>query len=283
MSDLENNFYQDGGHRDDFQPSSDKSNAFQQRSSRPRFNRNQRVGGYSSSAGQNRQGYRPRFNQNREDYQPNNRYNEEERGEQGFRPRYNRDNGYQPRSNNYNRQGSYNRQQGEYCPRYSQQGEGGYQPRQYNQDYGNEGQGNYQHRSSGYDRQNNGYVRQSNGYNRQGNSYDRQQRGGFNRSRQQRSSSGYDPHAKYSHKKRIEYKEKNIDPNEPIRLNKYLANAGICSRRDADKYIEAGVITVNGEVVTELGTKVLRTDTVLFHDAPVKIEHIFFSINPKAM
>ena len=273
MSDLENNFYQDGGHRDDFQPSSDKSNAFQQRSSRPRFNRNQRVGGYSSSAGQNRQGYRPRFNQNREDYQPNNRYNEEERGEQGFRPRYNRDNGYQPRSNNYNRQGSYNRQQGEYRPRYSQQGEGDYQPRQYNQNYGNEGQGNYQHRSSGYDRQNNGYARQSNGYNRQGNGYDRQQRGGFNRSRQQRSSNGYDPHAKYSHKKRIEYKEANIDPNEPIRLNKYLANAGICSRRDADKYIEAGVITVNGEIVTELGTKVLRTDTVLFHDAPVKIEH----------
>lgn len=70
----------------------------------------------------------------------------------------------------------------------------------------------------------------------------------------------------------MEYKEKNYDPNEPIRLNKYLANAGICSRRDADKYIEAGVITVNGQVVTELGTKVLRSDVVLFHDNTVKIE-----------
>lgn len=55
-------------------------------------------------------------------------------------------------------------------------------------------------------------------------------------------------------------------------MNKYLANAGICSRRDADKYIQAGVITVNGQVVTELGTKVLRSDVVLFHDDTVKIE-----------
>ena len=73
-------------------------------------------------------------------------------------------------------------------------------------------------------------------------------------------------------KKRIEYKEENYDPNEPIRLNKYLANAGICSRREADEYIQAGVITVNGEVITELGTKVVRTDEVKFHDQPVSIE-----------
>ena len=83
---------------------------------------------------------------------------------------------------------------------------------------------------------------------------------------------GYDPNAKYNLKKRREYKEENFDPNQPIRLNKYLSNAGICSRRDADKYIEAGVVTVNGEVVTELGRKVLRSDEVKFHDKPVKIE-----------
>ena len=82
----------------------------------------------------------------------------------------------------------------------------------------------------------------------------------------------YDPNAKYSMKKRIEYKEVNIDPNEPLRLNKFLANAGVCSRREADEFIQAGVVTVNGEVVTELGTKVLRTDEVKFHDQPVTIE-----------
>ena len=82
----------------------------------------------------------------------------------------------------------------------------------------------------------------------------------------------YNPHAKYSHKKQLEYKEKHYDPNEPVRLNRFLANSGICSRREADKYIASGVVTVNGEVVTELGTKVLRTDTVLFHDQAVKME-----------
>jgi 23S rRNA pseudouridine2605 synthase len=73
-------------------------------------------------------------------------------------------------------------------------------------------------------------------------------------------------------KKQIEYKETHIDPNEPIRLNKYLANAGICSRREADEFITAGVVSVNGQVVTELGTKVKRSDTVLFHDQLVNIE-----------
>jgi len=73
-------------------------------------------------------------------------------------------------------------------------------------------------------------------------------------------------------KKQIEYKETHIDPDEPIRLNKYLANAGICSRREADEFITAGVVSVNGQVVTELGTKVKRSDSVLFHDQQVNIE-----------
>ncbi len=71
--------------------------------------------------------------------------------------------------------------------------------------------------------------------------------------------------------KQIKYKE-NADPNAPIRLNKYLANAGVCSRREADEFIEAGVVKVNGEIVTELGTKITRSDEVHFHDQPVKLE-----------
>ena len=73
-------------------------------------------------------------------------------------------------------------------------------------------------------------------------------------------------------KKQIEYKEIHYDPDEPIRLNKYLANAGVCSRREADDFIEAGVVSVNGQIVTELGTKVKRSDVVLFHDQQVNIE-----------
>lgn len=82
----------------------------------------------------------------------------------------------------------------------------------------------------------------------------------------------YNPQAKYNMKKRIEYNESHIDPDQPLRLNKYLANAGVCSRREADQYIESGVVKVNGEVVKELGTKVLRTDVVTFSDRPVTLE-----------
>ena len=76
----------------------------------------------------------------------------------------------------------------------------------------------------------------------------------------------------YSQKKQTEYKQRYEDPNKPIRLNKFLANAGICSRREADDFIQAGVITVNGEVVDSLGAKVMPTDKIMFHDQPVRRE-----------
>lgn len=69
-----------------------------------------------------------------------------------------------------------------------------------------------------------------------------------------------------------EYKPKDMDLTKPVRLNKFLANAGICSRREADEYIQAGVITVNGVVVTEMGTKVFPTDKVMFHDQTIRTE-----------
>ncbi|MDR0686275.1 MAG: pseudouridine synthase [Dysgonamonadaceae bacterium] len=74
-------------------------------------------------------------------------------------------------------------------------------------------------------------------------------------------------------KKTDKYREENFDPNETIRLNKYLSNSGLCSRREADSYIKAGIIKVNGNVVSELGSKVKRSDEVFFHDDPVQLEH----------
>ena len=117
---------------------------------------------------------------------------------------------------------------------------------------------------------------QQGGYNsNRGGGYGRPQGGGYGNNRGggfRQHTPGYDPNAKYSMKKRIEYKEENIDPTEPLRLNKFLANAGVCSRREADEFIQAGLVTVNGQVVTELGTKILRTDEVKFHDAVVSLE-----------
>ena len=134
--------------------------------------------------------------------------------------------------------------------------EGGYQPRQ-TRDGNYQPNPRYQQREGGYQ------PRQANG------GY---QQPRFNAGNRRQRSADYNPHAKYSMKKQIEYKETHVDPNEPIRLNKYLANAGVCSRREADEFITAAVVNVNGEVVTELGTKVKRSDVVHFHDQQISIE-----------
>ena len=203
----------------------------------------------------------------------------------------NRGGGHRPQQGGYSNGGSYGRpQQGGYNSNrggYNSNNGGGYgRPQQGG--YGRPQQGGYgRPQQGGYGRpQQGGYGRpQQGGYGRpQQGGYGRPQQGGYNNNRgggynnnrsgggfRQRTP-GYDPNAKYSLKKRIEYKEENFDPTEPLRLNKFLANAGVCSRREADEFSQAGVVTVNGEVVTELGTKILRTDEVKFHDTPVSLE-----------
>ncbi|MCF6184485.1 MAG: rRNA pseudouridine synthase [Bacteroidales bacterium] len=80
-------------------------------------------------------------------------------------------------------------------------------------------------------------------------------------------------------------KETNIIKDEEIRLNKYLANAGICSRRDADKLITDGFVKVNGKFVTELGTKVKKTDIIKYKNKLIKSEkHVYILLNkPKGV
>ena len=219
------------------------------------------------------------------------------RGSYGSRPQqggYNSRGSYNSNRGGYNgrpQQGGYGSrpQQGGYNsrPRFNNNAEGadqhpstgGYQPRQQGGYNGRPQHGGYnsrpQHggynsnRGGGYGRpQQGGYNSNRGGYGRpQGGGYGNKRGGGF-----RQHTPGYDPNAKYSMKKRIEYKEENIDPTEPLRLNKFLANAGVCSRREADEFIQAGLVTVNGQVVTELGTKILRTDEVKFHDAVVSLE-----------
>lgn len=197
-----------------------------------------------------------------------------------YRPRNNYGGGYQgrPQGGGYQqREGGYQKPYKPYKPYNADGSEGGYQQR-----------GGYQPRpqQGGY-QQRGGYQPrpQQGGYQQRGGYQPRPQQGGYGKPYKQGGygkpqrpggfrprTADYDPNAKYSMKKRIEYKEQNFDPNEPIRLNKFLANAGICSRREADEFIQAGVVSVNGEVITELGAKVLRTDEVRFHDQPVVIE-----------
>ena len=213
---------------------------------RPSYNREDRgFGGEQRSYGGGQRPYRS--------YQPRQDYNREG----GYANReggYNREGGFRPNNGGYRREGGYGNREGGYNR------EGGFRPN--NGGYRREG--GYGNREGGY-RDNNG-----GGFRRPQGGYGNNRFGGGRL--QQRRTGNYDPNAKYSMKKQIEYKELNVDPDAPIRLNKFLANAGVCSRREADEFITAGVVSVDGTVVTELGTKVKRTDEVKFHEQPVSIE-----------
>ncbi len=209
---------------------------------------------------------RPRFNSynnNARDGRPRQRFSRNSDGQYAERvtPRYSSD-GYQ---------GGRVDRQGGYRPRPLQDGEqGGYRPR-YNGNFSPDGaqqQGEYRPRynqggyNRGGERPQGGYrPRNNGGYNQNG----ERPQGQF-RPRPQRNA------GVYSERKRQVYQQQYEDPTKPIRLNKYLANAGICSRREADDFIQAGVISVNGVVVDSLGAKVLPTDKVQFHDQPVRRE-----------
>ena len=168
-----------------------------------------------------------------------------------------RQQGYHQGGYNQNRQGGYNnnRQGG-----YGQNRQGGYnnnRPGGYGQNrqgggYNNNRPGGYnQNRQGGYNNNN----RPVNNRNRQ-NGYNNNQN-----NNQNRKSLRFTPRPK-----QIDYVLEDVDPNAPIRLNKYMSNAGICSRREADNYIAKGLVKVNGSVVTELGTKIQRTDVVEYDE-----------------
>ena len=256
------------------------------------------AGGYQKSYRSVGRSQRPRINSHRPSYGSDRSSNNSSEG--GFRPegfgaglQGNSGSSDRPQRSSYgsSSRGGYGRPQGGYNSRPQQ---GGYNSRPR---FNNNAEGDDQHQSNGgyQPRQQGGYGRQQGGgygnnsrgggygnnrgggynSNNRGGGYGNNRGGGYNNNRGggfRQHTPGYDPNAKYSMKKRIEYKEENIDPTEPLRLNKFLANAGVCSRREADEFIQAGLVTVNGEVVTELGTKILRTDEVKFHDAVVSLE-----------
>ena len=76
--------------------------------------------------------------------------------------------------------------------------------------------------------------------------------------------------------------DQNYSKTEEIRLNKFIAHAGLCSRREADTYIEEGKVKVNGEVVTELGTKVRRKDNVEVEGQRITLEPFIYLLLNKS-
>ena len=221
-------------------------------------------------------------NQNPQASQPNNEGNDAPQqvrrrpriGEQRFRDDY----GYSRQSNEGGYQGGYARPRREY----SRPNNGGYQsyqrPQRPNSDY-RRYQDDPQEMNAA-----NGPSRPQYSRPQQG-SYGRPQQGGYGRPQQGGYRDGYgrpqqgggygrrqQPQRRQNQQRPVEYTEAFVDPNEELRLNKFLANAGVCSRREADEYIQAGNVKVNGEVVTELGTKVTRKDSIMFNDQPISLE-----------
>ena len=79
-------------------------------------------------------------------------------------------------------------------------------------------------------------------------------------------------------KKKSGSANKNFQTNEKdlIRLNKFIAASGICSRREADEFISAGLVSINGKVVTELGVKVSKQDDVRYNGQRIKSEKLIY-------
>ena len=249
---------------------------------------------------------RPRIGENKGEAMENeSRYsNYETRGAQGADDQHEAGAGYNQnysRQRNYGNQGGYNRQGGYNQGGYNQNRQGGYnQNRQggYNQNrqggYNQNRQGGYnQNRQGGYNQNRQGGYNQNRqgGYNqnRQG-GYNQNRQGGYNQNRQggynQNRQGGYNQNRQGGRKQaqpkmqmrftprpqRIEYVLPEVDPNEQLRLNKFMANAGVCSRREADELIQKGLVKVNGNVVTELGVKITRNDVVEYNDKVVVAE-----------
>ncbi|MDE6453431.1 MAG: rRNA pseudouridine synthase [Muribaculaceae bacterium] len=193
------------------------------------------------------QGYQPRYNNNR-GYN-NNRYGN---SNGGYNNRYGNGNngGYNNNRYNSNRPDAAEHTEGENTDAHSQ----GYQPR-YNNNRGYNNRGGYQNNRYG---NNGGPGRYNQGARRPGG----HQGGAF-----PARGKSFTPRPK-----RIEYEQPVPDPNEEIRLNKYMSNAGICSRREADEFIQQGLVKVNGQVVTELGTKITAKDVVEYDEKVVTLE-----------
>ncbi|MBE6309941.1 MAG: pseudouridine synthase [Bacteroidales bacterium] len=231
---------------------------------------------YSQEQGENvysqhSYGNRQSFGYNRQGGYSNNRqggYNNNRQGGYGNRQggyNNNRQGGYNQRQGGYNRYNNYNNYDNNVAEG-EQQGNNNYGNRQ-----GGYRQGGYNNnRQGGYsNNRQNGYGNRQGGYNnnRQGGYGNRQVNKKFNKGGERIQQMRFTPRPK-----RVEYEMPVLDPEEAIRLNKFMANAGVCSRRAADELIQKGLVKVNGNVVTELGTKITHSDVVEYNDKVVVLE-----------
>ena len=268
-----NRSYNNGGYNNRYSNPNEGENTnnddTQQENNYTRNNYNRGYNNNRSSYNNNRGGYNNRnnYNNNRSGYN-NNRYNN------GYNNRYNND---VERTESDSTQNSYSQER-------SQNSEGTYNRNNYNNGYTNErrqynngyNRNNYNNnRGEGYNNNRNSYNNNRGGYNNNRNSYNNNRSEGYNNNRNgyNNQRGGFNTKRFTPRPQRVEYELPPIDPTQPIRLNKFLANAGLCSRREADEFIQAGEVQVNGEVVTELGSKITPADIITFRGKEVGLEN----------
>ncbi len=278
--------------------SGEKSMGEKRRSFNPNFTRDNRLternrqqGGYRTerSYGSGERNYNREDNNNYREERTFNREGNYQRRErdfnrEGFQPRernfqseersFNREGGYQRRERDFNREGFQPRERNFQREERSFNREGGYQRRE--RDFNREGfqprERNFNHEERSFNREG-GYQRRE-----EGRTYgERKVSARIAKSAPKAKSFQHKEPKKYINTAN-EYTLENYPSYEApkqdgaIRLNRYISMSGICSRREADEYIAKGEITVNGVVVTELGSKVMPGDVVCYNGKQIENE-----------
>ena len=231
-----------------------------------KFNNNYKKNSYSSNGNSEKKPYNSSYNSG------NNRNN----SNSSFKKKTYGQNEGRSYNNSGNRYDNSNRYDNNSSNRYENNGGNRYENNGGNR-YENNGGNRYNNSNNGYNSENrksyNPNFKKNEGYSKP-NNYNRNE--GYNRNESYNRNEGYkqnDNYKKPFNKKPYNntYKPQNNAPIDyptvtpaEVRLNKYIADAGICSRRNADMYISSGNVTVNGEVMTTLGYRVKPTDEVRF-------------------
>ncbi len=228
--------------------------------------------GYNDSyaSGLGERSYNPNRNYNQQRSNSGGGYNSNRNSEGGNRSYGNSGGGYNSNRNSEGGNRSYGNSGGGYNS--NRNSEGG------NRSYGNNGGGYNSNRNSEggsrpYNNNGGGYRSNSGGgYNNNRNSGGNRPYNNNNSRPQRRDDANGTVRQPIVLRKKIVYDNLNADPSTPVRLNKFMANAGVCSRREADEHIKNGLVTVNGVVMSELGTKITYGDKVEFNGKDVTVE-----------
>ena len=278
-----------GDRNREFKPRFDRDN--DEREFRPRPDRDSRDFKSRPERGNGDREFKPRFDRdNGGDRESKPRFDRDNGGEREFKPRFDRDNGgdreFKPR---FDRDNGGDR---EFKPRSDRNngGEREFKPRsdRDNGDFKPRGERSERSGQSRSERPARSFDRNEGSFKKKDDREDKPYRSRFqddqeqDRSGLERRVGRYETAPRYNldsyeHKKKPSARHKDKEETDEIRLNRYIANAGICSRRKADELIEAGVITVNGESINELGHKINpMTDVIRYNGETLKREKMTY-------